>query len=301
MKKLLSMILAAALVMSMAGCDNSSSGSDTSSSGDNSSSLSESSMPDTDTSSRAQTTTTTSAATTTSTTTSQTTKSTAATAAPAPLPATAKDLIKITKELYGTQEIVAESKNMDDAFESYFTSAEGKHSASGRLKTIDIFSPFDDQLSHIDYISLAKDSASIFMIGNSVRFKNTGSDAAKEETVIDMDGAVMAIVFNCADASEAEKVYGCVMNEDFEKDLEGAKKEGMLVEKTADHVMAATPGREMYMCYYLSGSDVIVLAMYDMGLQGATPVGPYTKQYDYKAEADKLAKALGVKLPSTLK
>ena len=295
------MILAAALVMSMAGCDNSSSGSDTSSSGDNSSSLSESSMPDTDTSSRAQTTTPTSAATTTSTTTSQTTNSTAATAAPAPLPATAKDLIKITKELYGTQEIVAESKNMDDAFESYFTSAEGKHSASGRLKTIDIFSPFDDQLSHIDYISLAKDSASIFMIGNSVRFKNTGSDAAKEETVIDMDGAVMAIVFNCADASEAEKVYGCVMNEDFEKDLEGAKKEGMLVEKTADHVMAATPGREMYMCYYLSGSDVIVLAMYDMGLQGATPVGPYTKQYDYKAEADKLAKALGVKLPSTLK
>ena len=111
----------------------------------------------------------------------------------------------------------------------------------------------------------------------------------------------MAIVFNCADAAEAKKVYGCVMNEDLEKDLEGAKKEGMLVEKTADHVMAATPGREMYMCYYLSGSDVIVLAMYDMGLQGATPVGPYTKQYDYKAEADKLAKALGVKLPSTLK
>ena len=57
----------------------------------------------------------------------------------------------------------------------------------------------------------------------------------------------------------------------------------------------------MYMCYYLSGSDVIVLAMYDMGLQGQTPIGPYTKQYDYKAEADKLAKALGVKLPSTLK
>ncbi|MBQ4247807.1 MAG: hypothetical protein II703_04365 [Ruminococcus sp.] len=301
MKKLLSMILAAALVMSMAGCDNSFSGSDTSSSGDNSSSLSESSMPDTDTSSRAQTTTTTSAATTTSTTTSQTTKSTAATAAPAPLPATAKDLIKITKELYGTQEIVAESKNMDDAFESYFTSAEGKHSASGRLKTIDIFSPFDDLLTHIDYISLAKDSASIFMIGNSVRFKNTGSDAAKEETVIDMDGAVMAIVFNCDDASQAEKVYKAVMNQDLENDLEGAKKEGMIVEKTADHVMVATPGREMYMCYYLSGSDVIVLAMYDMGLQGQTPVGPYTKQYDYKAEADKLAKALGVKLPSTLK
>ena len=294
------MILAAALVMSMAGCDNSSSGSDTSSSGDNSSSLSESSMPDTDTSSRAQTTTTTSAATTTSTTTSQTTKSTAATAAPAPLPATAKDLVKITKELYGSEEIVAESKDMDDAFEKYFTSNEGKHSASGRLKTIDIFSPFDDQLSHIDFISIAKDTASIFMIGNSVRFKDDDPEN-KNETDIDMDGAVMAIVFNCADAAEAKKVYGCVMNEDLEKDLEGAKKEGMLVEKTADHVMAATPGREMYMCYYLSGSDVIVLAMYDMGLQGETPVGPYTKQYDYKAEADKLAKALGVKLPSTLK
>ena len=294
------MILAAALVMSMAGCDNSSSGSDTSSSGDNSSSLSESSMPDTDTSSRAQTTTTTSAATTTSTTTSQTTKSTAATAAPAPLPATAKDLVKITKELYGTQEIVAESKDMDDAFEKYFTSNEGKHSASGRLKTIDIFSPFDDQLSHIDYISIAKDTASIFMIGNSVRFKDDDPED-KNETDIDMDGAVMAIVFNCDDASQAEKVYKAVMNQDLEKDLEGAKKEGMIVEKTADHVMAATPGREMYMCYYLSGSDVIVLAMYDTGLQGETPVGPYTKQYDYKAEADKLAKALGVKLPSTLK
>ena len=294
------MILAAALVMSMAGCDNSSSGSDTSSSGDNSSSLSESSMPDTDTSSRAQTTTTTSAATTTSTTTSQTTKSTAATAAPAPLPATAKDLVKITKELYGSEEIVAESKDMDDAFEKYFTSNEGKHSASGRLKTIDIFSPFDDQLSHIDYISIAKDTASIFMIGNSVRFKDDDPED-KNETDIDMDGAVMAIVFNCDDASQAEKVYKAVMNQDLENDLEGAKKEGMIVEKTADHVMAATPGREMYMCYYLSGSDVIVLAMYDTGLQGETPVGPYTKQYDYKAEADKLAKALGVKLPSTLK
>ena len=294
------MILAAALVMSMAGCDNSSSGSDTSSSGDNSSSLSESSMPDTDTSSRAQTTTTTSAATTTSTTTSQTTKSTAATAAPAPLPATAKDLVKITKELYGSEEIVAESKDMDDAFERYFTSNEGKHSASGRLKTIDIFSPFDDQLSHIDYISIAKDTASIFMIGNSVRFKDDDPED-KNETDIDMDGAVMAIVFNCDDASQAEKVYKAVMNQDLENDLEGAKKEGMIVEKTADHVMAATPGREMYMCYYLSGSDVIVLAMYDTGLQGETPVGPYTKQYDYKAEADKLAKALGVKLPSTLK
>jgi hypothetical protein len=298
MKKLLSMILAAALVMSMAGCDNSSSGSDTSSSGDNSSSLSESSMPDTDTSSRAQTTTTTSAATTTSTTTAQSTSSSSAD--PAVLPAGAKDLVKITKELYGSEEIVAESKDMDDAFEKYFTSNEGKHSASGRLKTIDIFSPFDDQLSHIDYISIAKDTASIFMIGNSVRFKDDDPDD-KNETDIDMDGAVMAIVFNCADAAEAKKVYGCVMNEDLEKDLEGAKKEGMLVEKTADHVMAATPGREMYMCYYLSGSDVIVLAMYDMGLQGETPVGPYTKQYDYKAEADKLAKALGVKLPSTLK
>jgi hypothetical protein len=257
-------------------------------------------MPDTDTSSRAQTTTTTSAATTTSTTTSPTTKSTAATAAPAPLPATAKDLVKITKELYGSEEIVAESKDMDDAFEKYFTSNEGKHSASGRLKTIDIFSPFDDQLSHIDYISIAKDTASIFMIGNSVRFKDDDPDD-KNETDIDMDGAVMAIVFNCADAAEAKKVYGCVMNEDLEKDLEGAKKEGMLVEKTADHVMAATPGREMYMCYYLSGSDVIVLSMSDIGVEGQTPVGTYTKQYDYKTELDKLAKALGVKLPSTLK
>ena len=298
MKKIITMIIASALILSMAGCENSSSAAETSSQGDSSSSLSDSSKTGGD-SSQEKTTTTTTAATTTSAT-SQTTKSTAATTAPQPLPATAKDLVKITKELYGSEEIVAESKDMDDAFEKYFTSNEGKHSASGRLKTIDIFSPFDDQLSHIDYISIAKDTASIFMIGNSVRFKDDDPDD-KNETDIDMDGAVMAIVFNCADAAEAKKVYGCVMNEDFEKDLEGAKKEGMLVEKTADHVMAATPGREMYMCYYLSGSDVIVLAMYDMGLQGATPVGPYTKQYDYKAEADKLAKALGVKLPSTLK
>ena len=298
MKKIIAMIIASALILSMAGCENSSSAAETSSQGDSSSSLSDSSKTGGD-SSQEKTTTTTTAATTTSAT-SQTTKSTAATTAPQPLPATAKDLVKITKELYGSEEIVAESKDMDDAFEKYFTSNEGKHSASGRLKTIDIFSPFDDQLSHIDYISIAKDTASIFMIGNSVRFKDDDSEN-KNETDIDMDGAVMAIVFNCADAAEAKKVYGCVMNEDFEKDLEGAKKEGMLVEKTADHVMAATPGREMYMCYYLSGSDVIVLAMYDMGLQGQTPVGPYTKQYDYKAEADKLAKALGVKLPSTLK
>ncbi len=298
MKKIITMIIASALILSMAGCENSSSVAETSSQGDNSSSLSDSSKTGGD-SSQEKTTTTTTAATTTSAT-SQTTKSTAATTAPQPLPATAKDLVKITKDLYGSEEIVAESKDMDDAFERYFTSNEGKHSASGRLKTIDIFSPFDDQLSHIDYISIAKDTASIFMIGNSVRFKDDDSDD-KNETDIDMDGAVMAIVFNCADAAEAKKVYGCVMNEDLEKDLEGAKKEGMLVEKTADHVMAATPGREMYMCYYLSGSDVIVLAMYDMGLQGQTPVGPYTKQYDYKAEADKLAKALGVKLPSTLK
>lgn len=299
MKKKITMIIASALILSMAGCESSSSGSDTSSSQAGSSSMSEVSQTGEESSSKAQTTTTTTTATTTSAT-SQTTKSTAATTAPQPLPATAKDLVKITKELYGSEEIVAESKDMDDAFEKYFTSNEGKHSASGRLKTIDIFSPFDDQLSHIDYISIAKDTASIFMIGNSVRFKDDDPEN-KNETDIDMDGAVMAIVFNCADAAEAKKVYGCVMNEDLEKDLEGAKKEGMLVEKTADHVMAATPGREMYMCYYLSGSDVIVLAMYDMGLQGQTPVGPYTKQYDYKAEADKLAKALGVKLPSTLK
>ena len=298
MKKIITMIIASALILSMAGCENSSSVAETSSQGDNSSSLSDSSKTGGDSSQEKTTTTTTTADTTT--TTSQTTKSTAATTAPQPLPATAKDLVKITKELYGSEEIVAESKDMDDAFEKYFTSNEGKHSASGRLKTIDIFSPFDDQLSHIDYISIAKDTASIFMIGNSVRFKDDDPEN-KNETDIDMDGAVMAIVFNCADAAEAKKVYGCVMNEDLEKDLEGAKKEGMLVEKTADHVMAATPGREMYMCYYLSGSDVIVLAMYDMGLQGQTPVGPYTKQYDYKAEADKLAKALGVKLPSTLK
>ena len=294
MKKIITMIIASALILSMAGCENSSSVAETSSQGDNSSSLSDSSKTGGD-SSQEKTTTTTTAETTT---TAQSTSSSSAD--PAVLPAGAKDLVKITKELYGSEEIVAESKDMDDAFERYFTSNEGKHSASGRLKTIDIFSPFDDQLSHIDYISIAKDTASIFMIGNSVRFKDDDSDD-KNETDIDMDGAVMAIVFNCADAAEAKKVYGCVMNEDLEKDLEGAKKEGMLVEKTADHVMAATPGREMYMCYYLSGSDVIVLAMYDMGLQGQTPVGPYTKQYDYKAEADKLAKALGVKLPSTLK
>ncbi len=294
MKKIITMIIASALILSMAGCENSSSVADTSSQGDSSSSLSDSSKTGGD-SSQEKTTTTTTAETTT---TAQSTSSSSAD--PAVLPAGAKDLVKITKELYGSEEIVAESKDMDDAFEKYFTSNEGKHSASGRLKTIDIFSPFDDQLSHIDYISIAKDTASIFMIGNSVRFKDDDQEK-KNETDIDMDGAVMAIVFNCADAAEAKKVYGCVMNEDLEKDLEGAKKEGMLVEKTADHVMAATPGREMYMCYYLSGSDVIVLAMYDMGLQGETPVGPYTKQYDYKAEADKLAKALGVKLPSTLK
>ncbi len=294
MKKIITMIIASALILSMAGCENSSSVADTSSQGDSSSSLSDSSKTGGD-SSQEKTTTTTTAETTT---TAQSTSSSSAD--PAVLPAGAKDLVKITKELYGSEEIVAESKDMDDAFEKYFTSNEGKHSASGRLKTIDIFSPFDDQLSHIDYISIAKDTASIFMIGNSVRFKDDDPEN-KNETDIDMDGAVMAIVFNCDDASQAEKVYGCVMNEDLEKDLEGAKKEGMLVEKTADHVMAATPGREMYMCYYLSGSDVIVLAMYDMGLQGQTPVGPYTKQYDYKAEADKLAKALGVKLPSTLK
>ena len=294
MKKIITMIIASALILSMAGCENSSSAAETSSQGDSSSSLSDSSKTGGD-SSQEKTTTTTTAETTT---TAQSTSSSSAD--PAVLPAGAKDLVKITKELYGSEEIVAESKDMDDAFERYFTSNEGKHSASGRLKTIDIFSPFDDQLSHIDYISIAKDTASIFMIGNSVRFKDDDPEN-KNETDIDMDGAVMAIVFNCADAAEAKKVYGCVMNEDFEKDLEGAKKEGMLVEKTADHVMAATPGREMYMCYYLSGSDVIVLAMYDMGLQGQTPVGPYTKQYDYKAEADKLAKALGVKLPSTLK
>lgn len=294
MKKIITMIIASALILSMAGCENSSSAAETSSQGDNSSSLSDSSKTGGD-SSQEKTTTTTTAETTT---TAQSTSSSSAD--PAVLPAGAKDLVKITKELYGSEEIVAESKDMDDAFEKYFTSNEGKHSASGRLKTIDIFSPFDDQLSHIDYISIAKDTASIFMIGNSVRFKDDDPEN-KNETDIDMDGAVMAIVFNCADAAEAKKVYKAVMNQDLEKDLEGAKKEGMLVEKTADHVMAATPGREMYMCYYLSGSDVIVLAMYDMGLQGQTPVGPYTKQYDYKAEADKLAKALGVKLPSTLK
>ena len=294
MKIIITMIIASALILSMAGCENSSSVAETSSQVDSSSSLSDSSKTGGD-SSQEKTTTTTTAETTT---TAQSTSSSSAD--PAVLPAGAKDLVKITKELYGSEEIVAESKDMDDAFEKYFTSNEGKHSASGRLKTIDIFSPFDDQLSHIDYISIAKDTASIFMIGNSVRFKDDDPDD-KNETDIDMDGAVMAIVFNCADAAEAKKVYGCVMNEDLEKDLEGAKKEGMLVEKTADHVMAATPGREMYMCYYLSGSDVIVLAMYDMGLQGQTPVGPYIKQYDYKAEADKLAKALGVKLPSTLK
>ncbi len=294
MKKIITMIIASALILSMAGCENSSSVADTSSQGDNSSSLSDSSKTGGD-SSQEKTTTTTTAETTT---TAQSTSSSSAD--PAVLPAGAKDLVKITKELYGSEEIVAESKDMDDAFEKYFTSNEGKHSASGRLKTIDIFSPFDDQLSHIDLISIAKDTASIFMIGNSVRFKDDDPED-KNETDIDMDGAVMAIVFNCDDASQAEKVYKAVMNQDLEKDLEGAKKEGMLVEKTADHVMAATPGREMYMCYYLSGSDVIVLAMYDTGLQGETPVGPYTKQYDYKAEADKLAKALGVKLPSTLK
>ncbi len=294
MKKIITMIIASALILSMAGCENSSSVAETSSQGDNSSSLSDSSKTGGD-SSQEKTTTTTTAETTT---TAQSTSSSSAD--PAVLPAGAKDLVKITKELYGSEEIVAESKDMDDAFEKYFTSNEGKHSASGRLKTIDIFSPFDDQLSHIDLISIAKDTASIFMIGNSVRFKDVDPDD-KNETDIDMDGAVMAIVFNCDDASQAEKVYKAVMNQDLENDLEGAKKEGMLVEKTADHVMAATPGREMYMCYYLSGSDVIVLAMYDTGLQGETPVGPYTKQYDYKAEADKLAKALGVKLPSTLK
>lgn len=288
------MIIASALILSMAGCENSSSVAETSSQGDNSSSLSDSSKTGGD-SSQEKTTTTTTAETTT---TAQSTSSSSAD--PAVLPAGAKDLVKITKELYGSEEIVAESKDMDDAFERYFTSNEGKHSASGRLKTIDIFSPFDDQLSHIDLISIAKDTASIFMIGNSVRFKDDDPED-KNETDIDMDGAVMAIVFNCDDASQAEKVYKAVMNQDLENDIEGAKKEGMIIEKTADHVMAATPGREMYMCYYLSGSDVIVLAMYDMGLQGQTPVGPYTKQYDYKAEADKLAKALGVKLPSTLK
>ncbi len=298
MKKIITMIIASALILSMAGCENSSSAAETSSQGDSSSSLSDSSKTGGD-SSQEKTTTTTTTATTTSAT-SQTTKSTAATTAPQPLPATAKDLVKITKELYGSEEIVAESKDMDDAFEKYFTSNEGKHSASGRLKTIDIFSPFDDQLSHIDYISIAKDTASIFMIGNSVRFKDDDPED-KNETDIDMDGAVMAIVFNCADASEAEKVYGCVMNEDFVKDLDGAAKEGLIVEKAADHVIATIPNREMYMCYYRSGSDVIVLSMSDIGVEGQTPVGPYTKQYDYKTELDKLAKALGVKLPSTLK
>ena len=292
------MIIASALILSMAGCENSSSAAETSSQGDNSSSLSDSSKTGGD-SSQEKTTTTTTTATTTSAT-SQTTKSTAATTAPQPLPATAKDLVKITKELYGSEEIVAESKDMDDAFEKYFTSNEGKHSASGRLKTIDIFSPFDDQLSHIDYISIAKDTASIFMIGNSVRFKDDDPEN-KNETDIDMDGAVMAIVFNCADAAEAKKVYGCVMNEDFVKDLDGAAKEGLIVEKAADHVIATIPNREMYMCYYRSGSDVIVLSMSDIGVEGQTPVGTYTKQYDYKTELDKLAKALGVKLPSTLK
>ena len=298
MKKIITMIIASALILSMAGCENSSSAAETSSQGDNSSSLSDSSKTGGD-SSQEKTTTTTTTATTTSAT-SQTTKSTAATTAPQPLPATAKDLVKITKELYGSEEIVAESKDMDDAFEKYFTSNEGKHSASGRLKTIDIFSPFDDQLSHIDYISIAKDTASIFMIGNSVRFKDDDPEN-KNETDIDMDGAVMAIVFNCADAAEAKKVYGCVMNEDFVKDLDGAAKEGLIVEKAADHVIATIPNREMYMCYYRSGSDVIVLSMSDIGVEGQTPVGTYTKQYDYKTELDKLAKALGVKLPSTLK
>ena len=298
MKKIITMIIASALILSMAGCENSSSVAETSSQVDSSSSLSDSSKTGGD-SSQEKTTTTTTTATTTSAT-SQTTKSTAATTAPQPLPATAKDLVKITKELYGSEEIVAESKDMDDAFEKYFTSNEGKHSASGRLKTIDIFSPFDDQLSHIDYISIAKDTASIFMIGNSVRFKDDDPEN-KNETDIDMDGAVMAIVFNCADAAEAKKVYGCVMNEDFVKDLDGAAKEGLIVEKAADHVIATIPNREMYMCYYRSGSDVIVLSMSDIGVEGQTPVGTYTKQYDYKTELDKLAKALGVKLPSTLK
>ena len=178
MKIIITMIIASALILSMAGCENSSSVAETSSQVDSSSSLSDSSKTGGD-SSQEKTTTTTTTATTTSAT-SQTTKSTAATTAPQPLPATAKDLVKITKELYGSEEIVAESKDMDDAFEKYFTSNEGKHSASGRLKTIDIFSPFDDQLSHIDYISIAKDTASIFMIGNSVRFKDDDPENKNE-------------------------------------------------------------------------------------------------------------------------
>ena len=111
--------------------------------------------------------------------------------------------------------------------------------------------------------------------------------------------------FNCKDEAEAKNVYSKVFTNDMKTQLimDNDITQSYFGTDCAVAVYKDTESStELTYAYYRVGNNVLAVSQctFDLASEGVKPIN-YKKQFDYKAELDKLCKAFGAaKLPSSV-
>ena len=280
MKKVLAIVLAAIMVLSMASCNDSSSTADSSKKDSETQNLASSS--DTDSSSKSETT------------------STAENDA-APPESVGTDLKEVAQSVLNAK-LIDISRDPENLFRAACDKGAGEYSIVPAIKTSKLFDPFDDlyMSSSQQAMESAKPYAQIYVYSNSY-------DVVEEDQpTTESDGMVYALSFNCKDEDEAKQLYSLVFTEEMKQNAL-TDEDKPVYDFGTDHAIIKFKdhyGENVAFCYYRAGNNVLAAAEYTVEETVFKELDPknYTKQADYDGLLDKLCKAFGAeKLPSSLK
>ena len=316
MKKLLVVLTAAACMLAMVSCDEStepdkptSSQSDTSSAAvTDDSSEDETVTTSETTTTTSETTTTTSETTTTAsetpseteTTTTKTSNQTSAAtkSGGSALPELNEAFSKLA-DRYNAKEITVEGADPDKlekAFENQYDIV-GKKSLCAYVQTAHMFEPFDELFEDTRALSAVCPGAQVFMLANIVEVKDYDDGG----TDVDNDGVLAAVAFTCENEAKAKEAFKAVFTEEMRSDVSEMKERGIIFEENDDYAIVATSERNLYMCYYRKGRYVYVFGAENDPPDSDEVVGTYKVAYDYVKELENVTAALGLKKPSTVK
>ena len=194
-------------------------------------------------------------------------------------------LKELAKELFGAKEFP--ENNFRDTYDIEFDKM-GIVSLCGVLKAEDICDPFDDLFGKyaINDIKSKGVNPEVFDLTYTYQL---------DEHSVSTDGGLIGLGFYCKDAEQAKDVYSCLFDDEWKHyfEEETADPNEVRNNKVTDNYALIKLSEKQYFGYYLVGNAVFVLASGG----GDKDVG---NQLDYKTELERLCEALNLESPTKL-
>ncbi|MBR6101385.1 MAG: hypothetical protein IKP95_03065 [Ruminococcus sp.] len=167
---------------------------------------------------------------------------------------------------------------------------------AGKILTKDMFDPFDDLVTQIDGLALINKQCEVFEIVRPITVKSG------EGTMRDYDGEVIALAFNCDSPESAKKLFDLTYTDDIKIEMtEYRSDERAYIETKDDYGLIRIGDTEFYGIYLVDNYVYSIRCFDDTDSFASVPLGgEYRKLVDYKAETEKLCAELGVKSPTKL-